>query len=663
MNKALSTILKTGGILLGVLIILIVIASLMLNTKSVQNKVAKYATELLANKLQTKVSIDSVSISIIGQKIELWGLYVEDQEQRKMLQLKEVAVDLKLMALMKNQIVIEAADITGLDVLLLKPSKEEPANYQFIIDAFKNEKKDSTTAETDKKPKQKMSLDISQVKLSDIHIRYNDQDFVLGHAKVMTKDILKKYEADIEDIRTNWTSQSKKGPVDNQAGIAKLTLVSNGSQYNAEISGLHFKNDNHMPRKNTGKPHRGFFDAKHLDITANLKLTIDSIGKDTVIAQITECQARDSVTGIDIRDLRTKIFANKEKAHLHETTIQQKNTVLSIKEAELTLPSKKEGRKFSYSTGVIKGRTLLQDISRTFAPVLSKFTLPLNLTVRMSGTDSTITFRDIHVGTDDKKLSILANGGITNLKDAKKLDIRFHVSRMTAKSGIKEKIISQFPVKKLMMKPLHNLGNISFVGDVIILWKQESFKGNLGTAAGPLNFHFTLDGLNKYVSGHVSATALELGKVFEMDGIGTVKANADFKIDISKPRTALMRRKKGGKLPIGTVSAVVEDCSYKKIHVRNLTTVIESDGAIASGDIRQHGIHRDLYCSFSFTNTDEMRKMKITHPGIKFHKASEEDKKARDERRQLKKEEKAKAKEKKKQEQGKQPKKKRFGLF
>ena len=124
-----------------------------------------------------------------------------------------------------------------------------------------------------------------------------------------------------------------------------------------------------------------------------------------------------------------------------------------------------------------------------------------------------------------------------------------------------------------------------------------------------------------------------------------------------------MRRKKGGKLPIGTVSAVVEDCSYKKIHVRNLTTVIESDGAIASSDIRQHGIHRDLYCSFSFTNTDEMRKMKITHPGIKFHKASEEDKKARDERRQLKKEEKAKAKEKKKQEQGKQPKKKRFGLF
>lgn len=662
MNKTTSIILKVGGGIIGGLSVVLLTGSVLLNSRYVQNKVLKYATDALAEKLQTRVSIDSVSISLIRQKVELWGLYVEDQQQREMLQLKKVAVDLKTMPLMHSQVVIDEAEVTGLNALLLKPSEEEPANYQFVIDAFKKEKGDSTDAEDEKK--QKMSLEVSLMKLNDIHVRYNEQDFKLGSAKVETESDLKNIKAIIEDVQSKWTSQSKKGPVDNQLSVDRISVTSDGSHYDAGISGLHFKTDNHNLRKNAGKPNRGYFDTHHLDITAKLKVSADSLGKDTVIAQITECQAIDSITGIDIRDLRTKVFANKGKVHLRETTIQQKNTVLSFEEAELTLPSKKEGHTLSYSTGVIKGRTLLKDISRTFAPVLSKFTLPLDLSVRMSGTDSTITFRDIYVGTDGKELGINAVGDIKNLKDAKKLDIRFHVNKMMAKGDIKEKIINQFPVKKLMMKPLHNLGNISFIGDVIILWRQESFKGTLGTAAGPVNFQFSIDGNNKYVSGHVSSTALQLGKVFDIEDIGAVKANADFKVDISKPRTALMRRKKGGKLPIGTVSAFVEDCSYKGIHVRNLTTAIESDGAIASGDIRQHGLHRDLYCSFSFTNTDEMRKMKITHPGIKFHKASEEDKKARDERKRLKKEEKAKAKEQKKTEQSQQPKKKKvFGIF
>ena len=141
-----------------------------------------------------------------------------------------------------------------------------------------------------------------------------------------------------------------------------------------------------------------------------------------------------------------------------------------------------------------------------------------------------------------------------------------------------------------------------------------------------------------------------------------------------------MRRQKGGKLPIGKVSALVDDCSYGGIHVRHISATINSDGAVASGDIRQHGNYRDLYCSFSFTNTDEMNKMKITHPGIKFHKMSDEDRKAKEARKQQKKLEKQKAKEARKAEkaaakeakkaqkekeekEGKKKKKKFLGLF
>ena len=457
-------------------------------------------------------------------------------------------------------------------------------------------------------------------------------------------------------MAASWTSHSRKDSlISNQASLAQLTATTEGTRRIEEggrllidISQLHYQNDNHKPRKNAGKPKRGFFDAKHLDITADLKLTIDSIVNGTVVGELTQLTATDSITGIDIRDMRSKIRATKEKVILNDIVFQQKNTVLNIQRGELTLPNKKTGRTFSYSTGTIKGKTLLKDIARPFAPVLSKFSLPLNLSAEMSGTDSTIAFRNILVTSDDKKLSITATGDIVNLRDKEKLNICFNVSRMIAKGDIKEKIINQFTVKKLMMKQLKNLGDISYKGKFFVFYKREVFQGVLGTAAGALDFTFNLDNKEKYVTGHASTRNFLLGKVMEMESLGTVEASADFKIDISKPRTAIMRRQRGGKLPIGTVSAKVEDCSYKGIHVRHLSANIKSDGAVASGDLFQHGNYRDLSCSFSFTNTDEMHKIKITKPGIKFHKISDEDRQARDERRQQKKLEKQKAKEERK---------------
>ena len=74
-----------------------------------------------------------------------------------------------------------------------------------------------------------------------------------------------------------------------------------------------------------------------------------------------------------------------------------------------------------YSTSQIRGRVLLKDIARPFAPVLSRFSIPLTLQTRMSGNDNAMYFRDVFVGTTDKRLSIRATGRIANLKDKYKL--------------------------------------------------------------------------------------------------------------------------------------------------------------------------------------------------------------------------------------------------
>ena len=176
----------------------------------------------------------------------------------------------------------------------------------------------------------------------------------------------------------------------------------------------------------------------------------------------------------------------------------------------------------------------------------------------------------------------------------------------------------------MMMKQLHNLGNISYQGSFSVVWKKEIFSGLLKTSAGNIDFQFALDELNKYINGKASTRSLELGKVMNMKNLGPVSASANFTIDISKVRTAQMRRQKGGKLPIGFFNATVDDSNYLGIHIRNLAVALNSDGAIATGDVFQYGKHRDLYFSFSFTDTDEMHKLKITKPGIRFHKKQQE---------------------------------------
>lgn len=669
MKKSTTRILKIlGGIMATVAVlvgILLAAAAVILNSASIQTKLIHHATEMLAERLDTHVGIDSIHINVWRNSIEIYGLDVEDQQKRKMLTARELTAKVSLLPLLYNDVRVEKARLADVKALLLK-EPGMPANYQFILDSLKSDKpKPETKGEDKGKKKNKLKLELRNVTLENIHVTYNQSRCTLGQLQLHLTS-KGKVNAQASNISAQWVQQKKRGPVVNKLRLESLVVDGTTAKGHADISGLNYQTNNGKPRKNTGKPKRGFFDMGHLNITAKLHADYELPAPDSLIADISDFQARDSVTGIDIRDLRTHLNANKQVAHLTDLTLQHRQTVLNVASADFVLPSKKEGRKLSYSTGTIKGRTLLKDISRTFAPVLSKFSIPLNLSLTMSGTDSTITFRNIHVGTDDKKLSISATGDAKNLKDKEKLDIRFHVSNMTAKGDIKEKIINQFTVKKLMMKQLHALGTITYKGTFAVLWKREQFQGTLGTAAGPLNFTFAIDGLNKYVSGNVKTKAFDLGKVMDMDNVGQVDANADFKIDISKPRTAQMRKKKGGKLPIGTVKALVEDCSYKGIHVRNLSADLTSDGAVCSGDILQHGKRRDLYCSISFTNTDEMRKVKITKPGIKFHKYSDEDKKATQERRELKKQQKAAAKEQKKQQKEQQDgkkKKKFFGLF
>ena len=576
MKRIIILTLKILGGLVALVVVLLVAVFIYINSSAGQQRLLRFATDLLQDKLETKVQIDSVSVNFGTLDVNLIGLDVEDRQQRPLLQTDRIAVSIDKKKLLAHRVEVESAHIDGLRAQVHTP-KDSAANYQFIIDAFKTDK-----TKTQEKPKSKnqLVLDIHKLHLSNIYVEHH--------------------------------GVTKKGY--NQTttfALTDLLLKSKGSKYAVVVDNLRFATDNHQSRKNTNRPKRGFFDAGHLDVTASMEMMVNHYGKDTVHVSLTKCMARDSITGFDVKDLHFDVGINKTTAYVSNLELQHLNTKLSFDSATIQLPSKKHGRKLEYATTMISGSTLLKDIARPFAPALSRFSIPLHFKVLMSGTDSTLHFRKAHVNTADQKLKVDANGDLTHLQEKEKLFIRFNVSKMSTDATTAQKIINQFVVKKFMMRQLNNLGAIGYKGSFDVLYKMEKFRGVLSTSKGNLGFNLTLNEKTKYITGSVRTKGFRLGQVVEMKDIGDVGFGADFCFDYSKPRTARVRRLRGGKLPIGWVNVKGASASYKKIRMSDINATIKSDGVVAQGHIEQRKKLTDLLCDFTFNNTDSIHKMKI----------------------------------------------------
>lgn len=599
----------------GVLALLVGGTYALLNSTAVQNRIMHAATKLLAEKLQTRVSINDVSVSLINQEIQLHGLYVEDRQQRPLLQAGTLAAHIKLWALLRDSVNISRARIDEVSAQLIKADDDSVPNYQFVLDAFKNKDSHEVEGKT-------MSLAINDILVTNFKANYNTDSVKLE--KLSYRDNKDRgLELLARHLQVSWQHNNKKGITTHSSiAVENVKASPDGKLLCVDVDNLRFATDNHQPRKNAGKPHRGFFDADHLDITANMRWTIDHIKNDSVHATLSQCSATDSVSGIDLRDLQCTIAANKHEVTLTNVLVRQASTELRFAKALLQLPDNQHGTPLAYRTSTITAKPVLHDIARPFAPILKDFKTPLLLSVEVSGEDEQMNFANVVVTSPDRKLLIKASGNITGLRHNAEhlLKVHFDVHQMTALPGVTERIINQFPFRKFMMKQLNALGTVRYKGLFDVIWRHENFKGRLNTDVGAIDFDMAHDSDTKYLAGWINTDSLAMGRALDMPDLGYAAIKADFKFDISKERTAAMRRAKGGKLPIGQVKAHVNHASWKFVKVDNLDVTIDSDGAIAQGEVEAPGKFVDLGCTFSFNDTEQLQKIHIT-PKVSFHKA------------------------------------------
>lgn len=385
-----------------------------------------------------------------------------------------------------------------------------------------------------------------------------------------------------------------------------------------DIDSLCYTTDNGRPRRNTGKPHRGAFDAGHLNLRAAATISIDyHIGKG-LQATLTNGRLTDPDSGLDIRNFDLQANLNHDSLQLTDIRIALPHTTLSIPQATIHIPDPKSGHILRYKAPTVTGMTELRDIARPFAPTLKNFKQPLQLSCAVNGDADGMRFTNVLVNTPDHRLDIQGHGNISQLRDKHHLRVHFGVKKLRTTGKTAIQIINQFAVKKFMMSQLNRLGNIRYRGDFDVLWHRERFSGRLNTDVGTVDFNFTIDNENKHLFGEAGTEALQIGQLMDLPDLGETACSAKFHFDISKQRTAEMRRRLGGHLPIGSIDADVKHAAWKFISVNNVKVVIQSDGAKAIGDLDNRGNFLDLGCSFTFTNTNDMKDMTVK-PRVKLH--------------------------------------------
>lgn len=609
---------------------------------------------LLSSRLGTVVTLDSVDVSLRRRELSLYGFTVEDRQHRDMLKVDTMNVKVAIMPLFRSKVVINRAVMRGVNVKLYKERRDTAANYQFVLDTFKKRKTAGMSAD-DKGTPTGWYVALRTVTLEKATVRWDvrseprkkagrlDANHLCLRNVNLAKGFVQKTEDSLQVVMNGlraeeensgmsiwlaltdyrkWRKDSVmlcvsyvKGAYNDMQFGCKSTIVrqqrgSLSARYPMMLNAdsLTFVRNNGKPHKRTGKPHRGYFDVGHVDAVMNLNATLRCATADSTVAEIRRLSLYDKMSGIDVRSFLASLTMCRDTISLNDMEMRLPHSRMIASEIRGVLQRDAEGKAHDVriSPFLLTSRVVLRDIARPFAPVLSDFTTPLTLSVITDGTLSRMNFRKIHVATCDGRLSLTAQGDMQDV--TKRYDLRLHFNdiRLKARSGIKEIIVGHF-AKKVRMKlnrQMRKIGDIRYHGKLSIAFKREDIAGMLFTNYGNAHFAFTIDGRSKQMTGIISSDAFEIGKVMNVDGLGTIKANAAYSFNVASKTHRTDKTK--GRLPIGWLKAKVDSTRFKRIMFRNVSAVMHSDGTTAMGEIMMPKKLFDISLQFWYTQTDSV---------------------------------------------------------
>ena len=230
-------------------------------------------------------------------------------------------------------------------------------------------------------------------------------------------------------------------------------------------------------------------------------------------------------SGLQVKNLRFKVNADKHQARLSDFQLELPKSHLLLEDLIATYRTNEKGTLISetlqFEGGIKPSLITLSDVA-CFAPILRKWNDALYIDTHFSGTSTSARIHQLHFKTQSGSILLKANAKASDWN--RKLHWLANIETLRVSDEGVEQIAANLGSKVKIPKEVLRLGNIYYKGVASGIGKSQiGTKGVLRTDAGNVEIDAHQNGKQLYAK--VDTKGINLGKILDNAKLGIIAAH------------------------------------------------------------------------------------------------------------------------------------------
>ncbi|GAB6012619.1 translocation/assembly module TamB domain-containing protein [Viscerimonas tarda] len=328
------------------------------------------------------------------------------------------------------------------------------------------------------------------------------------------------------------------------------------------------------------------FDPNHIQVSDfNAHLSLKSLKSDSLNIQIKKLALKEK-SGLEIENLKLRLISQAQSIQVKGFMLETPKSLLQFGKCEIDLSKVDSPKNLADSAcincSIVSSYITPKDLS-PFSKVLKNFEDRIYLKCKVLGTINDFDVSDISLDYGDK-MQLSADASITHALDKELLYLSGNVNdlRVTTE-GIAGLINNFSDNKKTLPKQIHNLGTVTFSGNISGQLKKLRAHGFLnskpGSVTAKLDFGFnTESGIESFFTGSISSGKFKLGELLEDEKFDELSFNLDIDLQKYKHKTL------GGKVKGDISHFDYKGYPYRHIALNGKYDGLKMEGALSIDD-------------------------------------------------------------------------------
>ena len=269
----------------------------------------------------------------------------------------------------------------------------------------------------------------------------------------------------------------------------------------------------------------GVFSPQHIGISnLSAHIALHHLTDNAIHLSIKKISFTDK-SGLQVKNLRFKVNADKHQAHLSDFQLELPKSHLQLEDLIATYRTDEKGKLISetlqFEGGIKPSLITLSDVA-CFAPILRKWNDALYIDTHFSGTSTSARIHQLHFKTQSGSILLKANAKASDWN--RKLHWLANIETLQVSDEGMEQIAANLGSKVKIPKEVLRLGNIYYKGVASGKGKSQiGTKGVLRTDAGNVEIDAHQNGKQLYAK--VDTKGINLGKILDNAKLGIIAAH------------------------------------------------------------------------------------------------------------------------------------------